>query len=835
MQGIRLSILLAACGILACGVLMTGASAQTSASGTSTKGVSGVPLPAVRPGDKNAKSGARAETKTRARVAEKKDKKTEKTEAGKKETKGAEKEAKKELKKEPKKEPKTSSASAATSAIKRSEKSGEKPGAKITEKRDVKTSATPAAKLAAEKAAAHKPRPAIRGSLTTGTTSVVPVAAAPGALPLRRPPVPQPPMLPMAAATTTSTPPMDISAVKQAIDLVAKNRTDDATSIEGTISDPLARKLVEWLILRSDSGTTDFSRYVNFIAANPSWPGIALLRRRAEGVLWEERVDPQTVISFFRSEPPHTVKGHFALARALMSQGDSAGAAATLRDTWRNDGFSADLEAQARATFAGLITPEDDAVRMDARLYVDDDDAGLRAAQHLNSTAMAVAKARAAVINQTGNAKALLDAVPEAARHDPGYMFSRIQLLRREDKIKDAAQWLLAAPRDPEKIINPDPWWVERRLVARKLLDLDEPKMAYDVVNSAAPPNSENFRAEQHFTAGWIALRFLREPGIAMAHFARVADGATNPITLARSYYWQARAAEALGRQQDARSLFEAAAHYPTAYYGQLARARLGLDEVELRDPPPPSPERHMLELARVFEILYATDNRDLIATMAADLGDKATDVGALVTLADIAARHNDARAMLLIGKLALGRGYPMERFAFPNFGVPEYRPIGPPVEPCVVYSIVRQESAFNPRVVSSANAIGLMQVTPAAGRDTAKRFGVAFDQRRLMNDVAYNAQLGSAELGNEIASWRGSYILAFAAYNAGPRRAKEWIEQYGDPRDPKVDPIDWIERIPISETRNYVERVVENMQVYRAIIENNPKLMIDADLRRGG
>ena len=180
------------------------------------------------------------------------------------------------------------------------------------------------------------------------------------------PPVPQRPVLPLATAATSSTAPMDITAVKQAIDLVGKNRADDATNVEGTISDPLAKKLVEWVILRSDSGTTDFSRYVNFIAANPSWPSVATLRRRAEGVMWEERVAPQTVISFFRAEPPHTVKGHFALAQALLSQGDSAGAAATLRETWRNDGFSADLEAQGRAAFAGLITPEDDATRMDA-------------------------------------------------------------------------------------------------------------------------------------------------------------------------------------------------------------------------------------------------------------------------------------------------------------------------------------------------------------------------------------------------------------------------------------------------------------------------------------
>jgi len=518
----------------------------------------------------------------------------------------------------------------------------------------------------------------------------------------------------------------------------------------------------------------------------------------------------------------------------LLAQGNSAGAAAVVRDTWRTDGFSADLEAQARDAFAGLIALADDAARMDARLYAEDDDAGLRAAAHLGPVALALAKARAAVINQSGNVKALLEAVPEAARRDPGYVFSRIQWLRRADKITEAAEAMIAAPHDPAKLGDVDQWWVERRLIARKLLDLGEARMAYEVANGAAAPVNENYRGEQHFTAGWIALRFLREPAAALSHFARIADGVVNPITLARSFYWQGRSAESLGREQDARALYEAAARYPTAYYGQLARARLGLNEVTLRALPEPPAARQPLELARVFEILYAIDERDLVASMAADLGDKANDMPALATLAEIAARHGDARATLLIGKPALGHGYPFERYAFPDFGVPDYRQIGPEVERCVVFSIVRQESAFNPRVVSSANAIGLMQVTPAAGRDTAKRFNVTFDQRRLSTDVVYNAQLGTAELGNDIASWRGSYILAFVAYNAGPRRAREWIEQYGDPRDPKADPIDWIERIPISETRNYVQRVIENMQVYRALVENNPKLLIEADLRRG-
>jgi soluble lytic murein transglycosylase len=706
----------------------------------------------------------------------------------------------------------------------------------LPRQRPASKDANTAAKHAAQKPAAQKSAPLSLAPSAPGAMMPVAVSPPPAngtvTIPAAAPPRPAPPF---AIAATTTTSPLDLAAVKQAIDLVGKNRQDEASNVEATITDPLARKLVEWTILRSEDGSDDFARYAAFIAANPSWPSIGLLRRRAEGVMWQQRTDPQAVIAFFAAEPPHTAKGHFALARALLARGDSAGAAATLQESWRNDGFSADLEQQARDTFAGLITPADDQARMDARLYAEDDDAGLRAAHHLDTTALAVAKARAAVINEASNAKALLEAVPEAARHDPGYMFSRIQWLRRADKIPEAAQWLIAAPHDAAKLVDVDQWWVERRQIARKLLDLGDARMAYEVANGAAAPANENYRAEQHFTAGWIALRFLHQPAIALAHFARIGDGVANPITLARSFYWQGRATEALERGADARALYQAAAHYPTAYYGQLARARLGLDEVTLRALPEPLAERPTLEIARLFEILYAIDNRDLAAAMAADLGDKATDTDALATLADIATRHNDARATLLIGKAALSRGLPFERYAFPAFGVPSYQPIGPEVEPCVVYSIVRQESAFNPQVVSSANAIGLMQVTPDAGRDTAKRFGVSFDQRRLANDVVYNAQLGTAELGNDIATWRGSYILAFVAYNAGPRRAREWIEQYGDPRDASVDPIDWIERIPLSETRNYVERVVENMQIYRALLENNPKLSIDADLRRGG
>ena len=226
------------------------------------------------------------------------------------------------------------------------------------------------------------------------------------------------PAFAMAASSTTS--PLDIAAVKQAFDLAHKGRTDDATNIENTISDPVARKLVEWLILRADDTDADFSRYAAFIAANPSWPGVLSLRRKAESVMWQDRTDPATVVAFFRSEPPRTAKGKFALARAMLAQGDTAGAQQIVSESWRDDAFSSDIEAAARDAFAGLITPTDDKIRMDARLYAEDDDAGLSAAHHLDAVQLAIAKARAAVINKESNAKALLEAVPAAGQHDAG-------------------------------------------------------------------------------------------------------------------------------------------------------------------------------------------------------------------------------------------------------------------------------------------------------------------------------------------------------------------------------------------------------------------------------
>ena len=647
--------------------------------------------------------------------------------------------------------------------------------------------------------------------------------------PPRKPPPPR-----AAVAATSSTSQADTDALENVIELVRKHKPTDATQAQAAIADPVARKLAEWIILRSDNNGASVERYRAFVSANPSWPSQTFLRRRLEAALWDDRRDDATVWAWFENESPLSAKGKFSLARAMLARGDRANAERLVRDAWRNDSMSEDTESTALDLFGALLTPGDTKARMDLLLYGSEHEAALRAAKRLGAAQVALAKARIAAYRKASNTRALLDAVPHELHNDPGYIFSKIQLLRREEKFAEAAQLMLSAPKDPGRLYNLDEWWIERRLLSRKMLDIGERRTAYLIARDAALPARDIYKTEQEFTAGWIALRFLTDPALAAQHFARIGVGSVNPTALARAGYWQGRAAEAAGRSQEARAAYTAAAAQSTSYYGQLARAKLGLPQIELNGAPTGRGRGiERLEIVRAVQLLYALDEREIAIPIFADMGENG-DPDALVGLGELASRYGDARGMLLLGKAALNRGLPFDFYAYPVNGIPPFKSIGPEVERSIVYAIARQESAFNPSVVSPAQAYGLMQVTPDAGRYVCKKYGANFDLGRMKTDPVYNAALGAAELGGLIEDYRGSYIMTFAAYNAGRGSVRKWIDRYGDPRDPKVDAVDWVELIPFSETRNYVQRIMENLQVYRARFGGGTRLQIEADLHRG-
>ena len=636
-------------------------------------------------------------------------------------------------------------------------------------------------------------------------------------------------------AATSSTSQADKEALENVIELIRKRKPDDATQLTAAISDPVAKKLAEWLILRSENNNVTVERYRAFLASNPSWPSQTFLRRRLEAALWDDKRDDAAVWAWFENQSPISAKGRFSLAKAMIARGDRANAERLVRQAWRNDPMSEDTESAALDLFGALLTAGDHKARMDTLLYgTENEAAGTRAAKRLGAGHVALAKARIAANHKGGNLKALLDAVPRDLHSDPGYMFARIQLLRRDEKFTEAAQLMMSAPKDPNRLHNLDEWWIERRLLARKMIDVGEHRTAYLIARDAALPARDIYKTEQEFTAGWIALRFLKDPSVAAQHFARIGVGSVNPTALARAGYWQGRAAEAGGRAQEARAAYLRAAEQSTSYYGQLARAKLGLPQLEINGAPSGRGRNvERLEIVRAVQLLYELDEGEYAIPILADMGENG-DPDALTGLGEVTSRYSDARGMLLMGKAALNRGLPFDFYAYPVTGIPPFKPIGPEVERSIVYAIARQESAFNPSVVSPAQAYGLMQVTPDAARYVTKRHGATYDLARLKNDSAYNATLGAAELGGLLEDYRGSYIMTFAAYNAGRGSVKKWVERYGDPRDPKVDAVDWVELIPFSETRNYVQRIMENLQVYRARFGGGTRLQIEADLRRG-
>jgi soluble lytic murein transglycosylase len=407
-----------------------------------------------------------------------------------------------------------------------------------------------------------------------------------------------------------------------------------------------------------------------------------------------------------------------------------------------------------------------------------------------------------------------------------------VQKLRRSAKHQEAAAILKAAPSDVAALVDGDAWWDERKMIARKLLDAGEPQLAYEVAAGHSATGAESL-IEAEFHAGWIALRFLDRPAPALAHFARAAESASTPISQARAWYWQARAAELGEDPDDAQRLYSLAADHSSVYYGQLARARLGYADQPVRRAAEAAEDDQRIEAVRAVELFESIGEKDLAFRLTVDLAREITDDRQIAALGHVLTRAKDARATLIVGKLAAQRGVALDDIAFPTFGIPKFEKLERSAEMPVVYAIARQESAFQAQAASHAGAKGLMQMLPSTARRTAQRAGVPFDEKRLLQDPAFNAMLGAAHLSELMDEHGQSLILTFAAYNAGGHRVKQWIAAYGDPRKPDVDPIDWIERIPFTETRNYVQRVVENLGMYRARFgaDDAPRLVVK-DLR---
>ncbi len=625
----------------------------------------------------------------------------------------------------------------------------------------------------------------------------------------------------------------ELDKLEAGLDAVSANDMSSARADRDALPrGSLDRQILAWSIALSGSDQLSSAELTQAARELAGWPGLDAIRRNAERALAAENPPPAAVVQAFGASAPQTVDGTILLARADVALGRTEAARAILVPFWRSERLQAQDEEAVIREFGALIPAADHRYRMERMLYVDRVSSAERVAALADADALE--KAWGAVIRDQNDAGKLLDAVPRSQR-GAGYLFAMTQYLRHAEKFKQAEHVMLQAPREAASLIDPDAWWVERRVLSRELLDIGDVKGAYRLVAAHSDAASATAQADAEFHAGWYALRGLNDPRTAASHFAEIAKLADGPITLSRAYYWLGRAAEA-GGPGNAKAYYAEAAQYGTTFYGQLAAARLGRDVIAAPYPEPTEVDRTRFvtrPAVRAIKRLQAAGHEDDAGMLYRDLASELTSPGELALLAVMAESQNDHYTALRVGKIAAGRGIDIGALSHPIGVIPSSADISGAGK-ALAYAVARQESEFNVGAVSGAGARGLLQLLPGTARAVAKRNGLEYSKARLTTDAGYNATLGAAFLKEQLDRFGGSYILTFIAYNAGPRRASEWMDRYGDPRGKDIDAVvDWIERIPYTETRSYVERVMENYQVYKMRLSGHFDIV--GDLTAGG
>ncbi|WP_439532396.1 transglycosylase SLT domain-containing protein [Polymorphobacter sp.] len=597
---------------------------------------------------------------------------------------------------------------------------------------------------------------------------------------------------------------------------------------------PILDAVVTWDRLRRENYRGPFSEYAAFLATYPDFPQSLAIRRYAERAMTMD-VPPLERLAYFDRNEPLSAAAKLRKAEALLAQGRRNDANAVARDAWDSAGLDEETERALIEGFESVLRPEDHLGRAERLLWNGQITAAGRLLPRLDMDRRLWLLARIGTRGNSPDAQARLNGVPASLRRDPGLVRDEAMWLRRNNRLAEAHRLLIDSRPTPGSIFDPQQWMATRLELGRAAWRAGDPGTAYALMathNSYAPRTAVIERSlserqvyvDLEWLAGWLALRKLARPLDAAKHFENVRAAAQTPLSQSRGDYWAGRAYEAAGRSTDSRRAYAAAARHPDYFYGQLAIERLGqpyalrISPAPLIDPNAQSTFRAR-PLVRAAEALGGLDDRDrqllflrAIVGSAVTPEDHALIAGLAPMLGRLDLGVNASKALRGLGEAGVGidAGIPLYEAGWPMLPLPESLAS----RQVIIHAITRQESQFDRTARSPANARGMMQLLPGTAAETAGKIGMPVSTERLFTDPVYNVTLGSAYY-LRMRDTFGSDVLAVAAYNAGPGNARKFITQNGDPRAPSVDIVDWIEAIPFSETRNYVQRVLENAVVY--------------------
>lgn len=647
---------------------------------------------------------------------------------------------------------------------------------------------------------------------------------------------PTPSLKPHLAAASDVISTRDAALLREGLQAVDRSDWFEVRQAESQVRDTTARDILTWYRARRD-WRMSFDEMDRALTRLGGWPEISAIRARAEEVMENSTLDARARVAWFETHGgAQSGAGNIVYARALQALGRDEDAMREVRTAWHGRTLSKDVSQRTYARYKNDLTQQDHRKRADFLLWTRQTSAAERLKPLLTPDWRALVDARSRLIRRARGVDRAVEAVSRELESHPGLMFDRAQWRRRARMTNRVVPLLRQIDGNDVPAAGRGRLWDERQPQVRVALKEGDYRLAYELAAPHGMSSGRDF-AEAEWTAGWIALRHLGDADLALDHFETLAGGVSTPISLSRAYYWMGRAHEAMGDQEAAQLAYVEAAQYRFSYYGQLAAEKAMQGTIDLPESYEITAEdrdnfqsRALIRAMRLF----AENGWDAaFRKFAYHLDDHLTRPQDFELLAELGREYHYADIGVRGAKAGLAKGVVAPDAAYPVVEYPLLRE--PQVERSLMLALSRQESEMNPAAISHANARGLMQFIPRTARLEARRQGLPYRTSWLTDDPGYNMTLGGAHLDTLLRQFNGSYIMTAAAYNAGASRPQRWIGEYGDPRAGEIDPVDWVEFIPFSETRNYVQRVLENTQVYRNRLSGEPvDIRLSEDLQRG-
>ena len=624
----------------------------------------------------------------------------------------------------------------------------------------------------------------------------------------------------------------DYDIAKKSIQAMEKSQWTTALKNSKKAKDKSIYNFIQWRHLLTTGNQATFYDYMTFIQNNKDYPRISRIKYLAEQKLSTDKISPKKIINWFGVDEPLSGYGMLVLGESFIQTGDSEKGIALIKRGWITAELSRASMKSLSKKYRKYLNSKDYVNRADYLAWENKYWDLKRMLPYLPKDYQLLYTARQILMSKSYGVDQAIKNVPQKFKNDAGLNHDRLKWRRKRGRIDSSLEILFSIKNNKDYLVRPDKWWVERAIMTRALIYKNKYETAYKVASQHSLDKGSEF-AEAEWLSGWIALSFLNDPILAVDHFNNFYQNVSYPISLARGAYWLGRSYEKIGDKRQSEDWYREATKYLTTYYGQLAFLKINPSQnFELEEQADVKDDYRKYfynkELVKITHLLNELNKDKYTKNILRHLANDNIASGSEILAAELATNISRYDFAIQVSKLASYEKRFHNTFNYPIISVPQYVNGRKIPETAFILSLIRQESEFDMRANSHVGAQGLMQIMPYTAKLVAKQAKLPYSKSRLTSDPEYNINLGSHYIAGLILQYDGAYPFATAAYNAGPKRVKHWKKINKDPQKKQIDFVDWVELIPFKETRNYVQRVMENYNVYRYILEKKPIKMKD-------